>query len=152
MKLVVGFLILIFSQMIDAQNLSEYRALLKSAENSETATKTLITKSETAYHSTKKPIYKGFLGVGNLLMAKHVFNPFKKMSYFNEGKNHLEKAIKDDPKDLELRLMRLITQEKIPKVLNYNQKITEDRNFLTKEYQNASDPNLKNYIKEYLKI
>lgn len=152
MKLVVGFLFLIFSQMINAQNLAEYRDLLKSAENSESVTKTLIIKSETAYKNTNQPIYKGFLAVGNFLMAKHVFNPFKKMSYFNEGKIHLEKAIKDDPKDLELRLMRLITQEKIPKVLNYNQQITEDRNFLTKEYHNTSDPNLKIYIKEYLKI
>lgn len=138
--------------MIDAQSLSEYRALLKSGENSETATKNLISKSETAYHETKKPIYRGFFAVGKILMAKHTFNPFKKMSYFNEGKNHLEKAIKEDPKDLELRLMRLITQEKIPKMLNYSQQITEDRNYLTREYQNTSDKNLKLYIKEYLKI
>ena len=48
--------------------------------------------------------------------------------------------------------MRLITQEKIPKILNYHQKIVEDRNFLTKEYHNTSDQNLKLFIKEYLKI
>lgn len=151
MKLVLLFTILFF-QMHSAQNLTDYRALLKSGETSEVAAKSLITKSETAFKSTNQPIYKGFSAIGNFLMAKHVFSPFKKMSYFNTGKSQLEKALKDEPKNLELRLMRLITQENIPKLLNYNQNITEDRNFLKLEYKNTNDQNLKIYIKEYLKI
>lgn len=151
MKLIL-FITLLFFPMYNAQNLTDYRTLLKSGEMSEVAAKTLITKSETAFKSTNQPIYKGFAAVGNFLMAKHVFSPFKKMSYFNTGKTQLEKALKDEPKNLELRLMRLITQENIPKLLNYSQNIKEDRHFLTQEYQNTTDQNLKIYIKEYLKI
>lgn len=152
MKFAIFFSFLINFQMVFSQNLDEFRTLLKSGETSEVATKSLIEKSESSYKTTKKPIYKGFLAVGKFLMANHAFNPLKKMSYFNEGKKNLETAINDDPKNLELRLMRLITQEKIPKILNYHQKIVEDRNFLTKEYHNTSDQNLKLFIKEYLKI
>jgi hypothetical protein len=85
-------------------------------------------------------------------MAKHVFNPLKKMSYFNEGKKILETAVKNEPDNLEVRLMRLITQESVPKILGYYQNIEEDRAFLTRSYKNTNDEDLKIYIKDYLKL
>ena len=105
-----------------------------------------------AFSETKQPIYAGFLAVGKFFMAKHVFNPVKKMSYFNEGKKTMEAAVKSDPKNLEVRLMRLITQESVPKLLGYYQNIEEDRNFLTRDYKKTADNDLKIYIKEYLKL
>lgn len=138
--------------MILSQNFDEYRALMKTGENSEKSAKTLIEKSTLAYKQTNRPIYVGFLAVGQFFMAKHVFNPFKKMSYFNEGKLNLENAVKSDPKNLEIRLMRLITQEKAPKFLGYSDNILADRNFLIKEYLHSTDADLKMYIKNYLKL
>lgn len=149
----LGILLLImFNQIMFSQNLDEFRNLIKSAEKSEQAAKTLIEKSTVAHKNTNEPIFRGFLAVGNFFMAKHVFNPLKKMSYFKEGKNNLENAVNADPKNIEIRMMRLITQENIPRILGYNQHIKEDREFLIKEYQKAENPVLKNYIKEYLKI
>jgi hypothetical protein len=138
--------------MILSQNFDEYRALMKTGENSEKSAKTLIEKSTLAYKQTNRPIYAGFLAVGQFFMAKHVFNPFKKMSYFNEGKLNLENAVKSDPKNVEIRLMRLITQEKAPKFLGYSDNISADRNFLIKEYLHSTDADLKMYIKNYLKL
>lgn len=145
-------LLIMFNQIMFSQNLDEFRNLIKSAEKSEQAAKTLIEKSTVAHKNTNEPIFRGFLAVGNFFMAKHVFNPLKKMSYFKEGKNNLENAVNADPKNIEIRMMRLITQENIPRILGYNQHIKEDREFLIKEYQKAENPVLKNYIKEYLKI
>ena len=138
--------------MILSQNFDEYRALMKSGEKSEQSAKQLIQKSTVAYNATKQPVYAGFLAVGEFFMAKHAFNPFKKMSYFNEGKRLLEFAVKSEPRNLEIRLMRLITQEKAPHFLGYTDNISEDRNFLIKEYHNTNDLELKNYIKNYLKL
>ena len=152
MKRLGILLLLICSQMILSQNFDEYRALMKTGENSQRSAKTLIEKSTLAYKQTKQPVYAGFLAVGEFFMAKHAFNPFKKISYFNEGKKNLEYAVKSDPKNLEIRLMRLITQEKAPKFLGYTDNIWEDRNFLTKEYHNSNDNDLKLYIKNYLKL
>ena len=152
MKRLGLLLLLICSQMILSQNLEEYRAMLKTGENSERSAKQLIEKSAVAYKQTNQPIYSAFLAVGQFFMAKHAFNPFKKMSYFNEGKEILDGAVKADPKNLEIRLMRLITQEKTPKFLGYTQNIIEDRNLLIKEYQKTGDNDLKLYIKNYLKL
>ena len=152
MKKIGLFLLIIFTNVMFAQNLKDYRTLLQKGENSEVAAKKLIEKSSMAFSETKQPIYAGFLAVGKFFMAKHVFNPVKKMSYFNEGKNTMEAAIKSDPKNLEVRLMRLITQESVPKLLGYYQNIEEDRNFLTKDYKKTADNDLKIYIKAYLKL
>lgn len=152
MKRLPFIILLIISNLMFSQNLKEYRTLLKTGENSEKSAKMLIEKSSYAYKNTKEPIYGGFLAVGKFFMAKHAFNPLKKMSYFNEGKKIMESALKLDPKNLEIRLMRLITQENAPSILSYNHQIKEDRNFLSREYKNTNDEDLKIYIKNYLKL
>ena len=152
MKKWIILIFLIISQMMLSQNLNEYRTLLKSGESSEKAAKDLIEKSTTAYKKTNKPLYAGFLAVGQFFMAKHIFNPLKKMKYFNDGKKTLEYAVKSDPGNLEIRLMRLITQEKAPRILGYTQNISEDRTFLTRAYKSTEDDDLKLYIKNYLKL
>lgn len=152
MKNLVLLIFLFFTGMMQSQNLKEYRALLKTGENSEKSAKQLIEKSTTAYGERREPLYAGFLAVGNFFMAKHVFNPLKKMSYFNTGKETMESAVKKDPKNLEIRLMRLITQENVPKFLGYSQHIKEDRKFLTQQYLTTADEDLKIYIKDYLKL
>lgn len=145
------FLLLISNNMF-SQNLKEFRDLLKTGENSEKSAKILIEKSGTAFKKSNQPIYAGFLAVGKFFMAKHAFNPLRKMSYFNEGKKILETAVQKEPDNLEVRLIRLITQESVPKILGYYQNISEDRIFLTRSYQNTKDEDLKNYIKDYLKL
>ena len=152
MKRLSLILILLISNLMISQNLKEYRALLQTGESSEKSAKILIEKSSTAYKNSKEPIYVGFLAVGKFFMAKHAFNPLKKMSYFNEGKKLMESALKAEPDNLEVRLMRLITQESVPKVLGYSQNIKEDRTYLTRSYKNTTDDDLKIYIKDYLKL
>lgn len=152
MKRLTFLLLLIISNLMFSQNLKEYRALLQTGEKSEKSAKTLIDKSTTAYKNSKEPVYLGFLAVGKFFMAKHAFNPLKKMSYFNEGKKLMENSLKAEPGNLEVRLMRLITQESVPKILGYSQNISEDRTYLTRSYKNTTDEDLKIYIKDYLKL
>ncbi|QOW09265.1 hypothetical protein Q73A0000_02270 [Kaistella flava (ex Peng et al. 2021)] len=135
-----------------SQNLKEYRTLIQLSKDSENASKTLIEKSMSSYNTTKEPIFAGFVAVGDFFMAKHAFNPIKKISYFNHGKKMLEMAVATDPSNLEIRLMRLIAQENIPRILGYHQHIDEDRNFLHKNYKKTNDSELKNFIIEYLKL
>lgn len=152
MKRLTFLLLLIISNLMFSQNLKEYRALLQTGEKSEKSAKILIDKSTTAYKNSKEPVYLGFLAVGKFFMAKHAFNPLKKMSYFNEGKKLMENSLKAQPDNLEVRLMRLITQESVPKILGYSQNISEDRTYLTRSYKNTTDEDLKVYIKDYLKL
>lgn len=134
------------------QNLKEYRTLIQLSKNSETSSKILIEKSTITYNLTKEPVFLGFTAVGDFFMAKHAFNPIKKISYFSHGKKMLEMAVEQDPTNLEIRLMRLIAQENIPIILGYHQHIEEDRNFIYKNYKKTTDSDLKKFIIEYLKL
>ena len=149
-KFVLVFLLI--CSFANAQSLVELRGYLQKGENSEEVRKTLISKSKTAFETTKKPIYLAFGAVGNFFMAKHAGNPISKYSYFNKGKKMLEEAVKKDPNNVEIRLMRLISQEKTPSFLGYDKNIETDRNFILKNYKNSDDDNLVIFIKKYLNI
>lgn len=151
MRLLV-FISMLMINVCSAQDLKELRAYLPKGEKSEVAAQQLMQKSDALYKQKALPIYKGFYSIGQLFMAKHVGNPLKKMSYFKDGKKNLDNTIKTEPSNLELRVFRLMIQEQAPKFLNYRDNITEDKNFILKNYQNSKDQDLKLFIKKYMKL
>lgn len=150
MKHLIFFVL--FSTFLNAQNTMQYKELCAKAENSSTAAKQMVKLAETDYEKTNKPIYLAFSGLGNLFMAKHSFNPFNKMSYFNDGKKMIDKAISLEPSNLEMRFLRLISQNKLPKILGYYGNVTEDKNYLIKNYKSSQDTILKKEIQNYLNL
>ena len=152
MKKVFLTLVFFFATMIYGQDLSDFRLLLQKGENSEKATKTLITSSQDAFNKTKKPIYEAFFAVGNFFMAKHAVNPLSKYSYFNKGKKALDNAVSKDPNNLEIRFMRYISQEQTPAFLGYNKDLKNDKNFILKEKKKSKDEDLNKRIKMHLKL
>ncbi len=85
-------------------------------------------------------------------MAKHATNPLSKYSYFNKGKKALENALKKDPNNLEIRLMRFISQEQTPAFLGYNKDLKSDKTFILAEYKKSKDEDLIKRIKMHLKL
>ena len=152
MKKVFLTLVFFFATMIYGQDLSDFRLLLQKGENSEKATKTLITSSQDAFNKTKKPIFEAFFAVGNFFMAKHAVNPLSKYSYFNKGKKALDNAVSKDPNNLEIRFMRYISQEQTPAFLGYNKDLKNDKTFILAEYKKSKDEDLNKRIKMHLKL
>ena len=152
MKRLATLPLLLITSFMFSHNLKEYRLIIQNGKSYEKAAKSLIEKSAVTYKSTKEPIFEGFMAVGNFFMAKHAFNPLKKIYYFNHGKKMLESAVDDDPGNIELRLMRLIAQENIPKILGYHHHTEEDRTLILKQYKKVDDHDLKKFIIEYLKL
>jgi len=146
------FLLVFSFGFFKSQSLSELRTYLQKGETSEEVSKNLINKSKYAYETTNKPIYEAFYAVGNFFMAKYAGNPISKYSYFKKGKKLLEDAVKKEPNNVEIRLMRYISQEKTPKLLGYNENMKTDKEFIMKNYKNCGDDNLINFIKKYFKI
>ena len=144
--------LMLFSVFGFSQSLKEFRALLQKGESSEVYSKTLLEKSKKEFEQTNKPIYEALYAVGHFFMAKHAGNPLSKYSNFNKGKKLLENAVKRDPKNLEIRFMRYICQEKTPSFLGYKDNLEEDKKFILSEYKNTKDENLKTYIKNYFKL
>ena len=134
-----------------AQNpqLKEARVLYGQAADNEKAARELLVLTEKK--KADEPVMLGYKAAGHMMMAKHVGNPFKKISHFNKGKDYLTTAIEADTKDLELRFLRFAVQAEAPGFLGYRQNLEEDKIMLLRGYRNIEDRELKNMILNYLK-
>ena len=92
----------------------------------------------------------GYLGAYQTIWANHTFSPFSKLSTFKKGKNNLEKAIKMDGDNTELRWLRLTIQLHAPSFLNYNDDIESDKSFIKKNKHKIHSTYLQQQIKETL--
>jgi hypothetical protein len=84
-----------------------------------------------------------------MLKAKYESNPFTKLSYFNEGKDLIERSILRDPNNIELRYIRFTIQRNLPGFLNYDQDIFRDSITVAKQVRYLKDVDLKNRITNY---
>lgn len=129
--------------------LLEARILYNRAVEDEEAAKSLLEISEEKI--TREPVMRGYKAAGHMMMAKHVGNPFKKMSHFNKGKDILSSAIAADKKNLELRFLRFAVQAEAPGFLGYRDNLEEDKFLLLRGVGNIEDRVLKKMILSYLK-
>lgn len=129
--------------------MSQLRQLFEKSTKEESYCQQMIELLET--YNEKMPLFYGYLGSAKVLMAEHSFNPLQKLSYFNDGKQILEKAISVDPNNLELRFLRYSIQNNAPFFLNYNDMLEVDREFLINNMEKVNDPELKNIVTKYLK-
>lgn len=120
------------------------RILFQRAAPDEAACKQLI--HLLGPYDEKKPLLLGYKGSGTMMMAKHVFSPFLKLSYFKKGKHMLESAINADNKNFELRYLRFIAQTNMPSFLGYNNDIEKDKEFIINYYSHIKDAELKEFV------
>ncbi|MBP2832134.1 hypothetical protein J8281_08010 [Aquimarina sp. U1-2] len=112
--------------------------------------------AEQFYDLTKKAlrneaaIYKGYHGAALALKASFSWNPISKLSYFNKGKKMIEHAIKLDPDNVELRMIRVSIQSNVPKVIGYYENIEEDKNFILDNVSTITSSSLKEYIQGFI--
>lgn len=92
------------------------------------------------------PVLQGYEAAITIVMAKHQFNPFSQLSYFNKGKEMLEKTITQNQNNTELLFLRFAIQCKAPGFLGYNTNIQADKVFLTQKIKTLSDQDLKRRI------
>jgi hypothetical protein len=73
------------------------------------------------------PVLLAYKGASSAASAGQVAGVNNKFSHFKKGKTDLEQAIKLDPKDPEIRFLRLATQTNAPGFLLYKGNIREDK-------------------------
>ena len=91
--------------------------------------------------------YKGSLCMG---MALHHINPFKKMSFFGDGKKLLEESISREPQNLELRFLRLTIQTNLPSFLGYSDNKESDKKFVQAGLSGVESPELQAHIRNFI--
>ncbi len=148
------FALVLFSSFVlaSSQDLERFRKLMQQAEHSDSASKTLFEDSRRSYDSSRKPIALAFFALGNFLMAKHSTNPITQYYYFSKGQKALEEAVRKDPKNLEIRFIRFMSQDQAPAVLGYRSNLAADRKFILSEMKRSSDADLIRKIKSYFKM
>lgn len=135
--------------LLPSPTLQYVRDLYQQAADSEKKCKELLRALE-SYDENNHPLFAGYKGSANMIMAKHVSNPLNKLSHFNKGKRQLEKAIEKRPKNVELRCLRFAVQSNVPGFLGYKDEIKADRKFILSEYPQVTDPVLKKNIRYFM--
>ncbi|MEJ7693739.1 hypothetical protein [Daejeonella sp.] len=152
MNLIACFLMVILSWDYSKNDPTAHSVRIKfhKSTSSEKTCKDLIKQLE-PYNEKNNPLLLGYKGGATMLMAKHAFNPFSKLSYFKKGKGMLEKAIQVDNNNVELRFLRYTIQTNVPLFLGYNGDLVKDKQFLHQSVARVKDAELKKIITYYLK-
>lgn len=99
------------------------------------------------------PVMRGYKAMAEFVMIRHTFNPFSKLSHFNQGRRELDAALLSEPGNVELVFLRFATQVNAPSFLGYNANIKDDKKILfdyATSQQPNEDPDLKNKIVTFL--
>ncbi|HEU0135738.1 MAG TPA: hypothetical protein VFQ50_00455 [Flavobacterium sp.] len=130
-------------------NLVEVRKQYTSA--SETASKSeLFAELLSPIAKSDSKTLVAYKGASTALKAKYARSKELKKSSFVEGVALLEYALKSEPNNVEIRLIRLSIQENTPKIMNYKKNLAEDKAFIIHNFSTQT-PALQAYVRTYVK-
>ena len=104
-----------------------------------------LSKSE-----SKDPLYIGYKGAIQTVLAKYSYNPFCKYRNCKQGLNSMNLAIAASPESLELRFLRLSIESNLPKFLNMAIHVNEDKSKIFSLLPKSQDTDLNKRIVDML--
>lgn len=142
-------LFLCISSFCVSQELKELRVNYPKANLQEDITNSLYQQLSTVSKQDNKTLvaYKGAVAT---LKAKYAKGFGSKKKFFKEGAELLESAINSEPKNLEIRCLRLGVQENSPKIVGYKSNIEEDKQFLIDHYSTVTNADIRKFVKGYV--
>ena len=138
---------LLFGTFVYGQDINTLRKNLGLAAEDKTLCSAMIEMLST---SSSKPIHVAYLGAYQTIWANHVLNPMTKLSTFNKGKKNIEKAIKLDNKNIEIRVIRYSIQTNAPKFLGYHEHRITDKKYIEMHLSEVKSSELNELIKAIL--
>lgn len=127
--------------------LSELRTCFFNSSKDKSAAEKIIKLTDNNY---TQPVFKGYRGAAYTILSDNEINPFLKLKKFNQGKELLEQAIKEDSTIFDLRFLRFSVQQESPAFLGYKSNINNDKQFIINNVSTLNDLNYKNKVIEYL--
>ena len=122
----------------------QYFSASKSKENAEKFY-TLLSKC-----NKENKVFTAYKGAATALKSKFTADRKLKKSLFIDGITMVESAVKSEPNNAEIRLIRLSIQENTPKILKYKSNIEEDKLLILNVFDKQNTA-LKEYIIQYIK-
>lgn len=144
-------LFLLVSTFCISQVLKELRVDYSEANLDEGITNTLHENLSSVTKEDSKTIvaYRGATATLKAKFAKGIKN---KKKFFKEGAELLDFAITSEPKNIEIRCLRLGVQENSPKIVGYKKNIEEDKQYLLDHFASVKDTDLRKFIKGYVEL
>ncbi len=144
-------LILIFlcyTTIVVSPNLSQIRTEYPEAAQNEMLAKELY---ESLLPVTKQDdkVLVAYKGAAFTIMALFRNGIKEKTDLFNEGRDLLEYAVKEEPSNIEIRCVRMSVQENSPKIVGYRDNIEEDKKFILINYKHTRSKEVKKFVKNY---
>jgi len=122
--------------LLDESKVIEFHKMVMALQNP--------SATETAYQAASKA-----------LMAKRIWNPIEKVSYINSYGRLIDKAIKLNPKSIEIRFLRLSIDFYTPMILGRKDNVTTDKNYILEMLKTISkvkfDASFNRFILYFLK-
>lgn len=95
-------------------------------------------------------IFKAYYGAAVVMKASYC-SIFSKLAAFKEGKKIVESAIKRNPDNLEMRMIRICIQSNVPKILGYSGQIESDKNKIKTWVSDLKDQKQKAFLQKFIK-
>ena len=151
MKITIFFLLCISFLTPKPNMQDQVRVLFEQALEQETACKKLIAITKN-YTTASNPVIAGYHASATIMMAKYVYNPYQKYTYFKEGKTLLEQAITAAPNAFDLRFLRFALQNNLPSILGYSSNIAQDKQFVFDNIHLVKENSLKQLLVSYFAV
>lgn len=142
------FSLLFFLTTFNTPDINEIRKMYPTVAVSETSIKAFQSKlSDVTLESNK--ILVAYKGASIVMLTKYIKKMPERKSNFKEGVKWIESAVKSNPDNIEIRMIRLGVQENTPKIAKYNDDIPEDKKYIKAHY-NAESGTMKEFIKNFI--
>lgn len=128
----------------------DMKMFVRVVENLSTSDTIVVNKLIDEVSVSKTNLAQGCQGALLMKKAELVKRPAEKLNLFKEGKRLLEREIRKDSTNVNLRILRLIIQENSPAFLKYKSNLSEDAVIVQNSFNKLSNQ-LRHLMIEYSK-
>ena len=80
----------------------------------------------------RTPVLVGYHAAATAIMTRTTWNWFRKLDYLKESRKLFIQAVEKDPKNVEIRFLRITVEDRIPFYLGYSDHMDEDKEIIMK--------------------
>lgn len=141
------FVCALTASTVNAMDLEYLRKSYSKAASDKVLCKSVMEKLSNEIESD---VHKAYLGGLMTIWANHVSGAIAKLNSFNLGKEIIEKAVKSNPDNVEIRFIRFSVQKNCPSFLGYNKNMAADKKFLKENQHAITSEQLKKMVKSLI--
>ncbi len=147
MKVIIPILFFLFFRNPD---LSEVRKMYVDASKSKVSADAFLAKVKSIPDADADKKLVAYKGCAIALQGKFASKIKEKKKFLTKGALLVDGAIKAEPKDVELRMIRLSIQETLPLIItSYRKNIKEDKDFILANYKSL-EPEMEAFVKNFI--